>query len=113
MFERQEEIEFRQFDQVQLRTTRNVKYLSAPPGIQVSPKGIWSVAGVIAVGDTHDLLVVKQGATIRIPAGDVLKVAAYDINAITAPLGRMTDGQGQRKEAREAEGFGGTDEIPQ
>ncbi len=105
-----EEVRFQQFDQVQLRTTRNVKYLSAPPEAPVSPKGVWSVAAVINVENGHDLLVIKQGATIRIPAGDVLKVAAYDINAILAPLGRFTDGQGKRKETREAEGSGSVDE---
>lgn len=92
-----EEIEYRQFDQVRLRTIQNVKYLSAPPDQPVVPAGIWSVAAVIVNDDgkTHDLLVIKQSATIRIPAKDVLKVAAYDINAITQPLGRMTDGQNQ------------------
>ena len=85
-----EEVRFQRFDQVNLRTTKNVKYLSAPPGTKVAPDGAWSVVAV--VGD--DLLVVKRTAIIRIPATDVLKVASYDINEITKPFGRFTDGEG-------------------
>lgn len=85
---------FKMFDQVMLVTTRNVHYLSAPPGSNVSPKGIWQVSGAV---DT-DLLLVKGNATIKIPATDVLKVVDYDVNAITAKFGRLSENVEARKE---------------
>jgi len=85
----EQEVRFNRFDQVHLRTTKNVRYLSAPPGTTPSPKGVWSVAGVV----DGDLLLVKHSCIIRIPAADVLKIESYDINAITKPLGRLLDGE--------------------
>jgi hypothetical protein len=86
--------QFGRFDQVRLLTTRNVKWLSAPPGIKPSPKGIWSVAA--SVGES-ELLLVQGSVTLRIPAADVLKVADYSIEAITRPLGKLTDGKRKRE----------------
>lgn len=83
-------ITYARFDIVKLLTTRNVNYLSAPPGTKVSPHGTWQVAG--AVGD--DLLCVKGSATIRIPASDVLKVVGYDLEPLYKQLGRLSDGEG-------------------
>jgi hypothetical protein len=97
-----EEVRFQQFDQVRLRTTKNVKYLSAPPDTVVSPKGIWSVAAVVKVEDAYDLLLVKNSVTIRIPAVDVLKTVAYDIAEITHQLGRFTDGKGKGRKTSSA-----------
>lgn len=84
-----EQVRFNQFDQVRLSTTRNVKYLSAPPGTKVSPHGLWSVVAVVA----NELLLANHNVIIRIPAADVLKMVAYDLQAITAPLGKLTHGQ--------------------
>lgn len=88
-----EEVTFYRFDQVQLRTTANVKYLSALPGAVISPHGLWSVAAILPVGESYDLLLVKQSATIRIPVIDVLKVSDYTTGNVTAPLGKLTNGQ--------------------
>jgi hypothetical protein len=63
------------FDQVVLRTTKNVTYLSAPPGTNITPDGKWSVAGVI----DNDLLIVKNSTTIRIPIADVIKIRDHDV----------------------------------
>lgn len=101
---RYEEIKFQRFDQVRLRTTVNVKYMSAPPDTVVSPMGMWSVAAIIPIGggdEGHDLLLVKHNVTIRIPSKDVLKVSEYDVKAITAPLGRLLDGQGKGRQGQE------------
>lgn len=89
-----EEQLYKQFDQVRLLTTKNVRYMSAPAGTKVSPQGVWSVAASVG----GELLLVKQNVTIRIPTADVLKVVDYDIQEIVRPLGRLTDGKGQRKE---------------
>ncbi len=84
-----ETVKFQQFDQVQLRTVRNVSYLSAPPGTKTSTEGLWSVVAIVG----SDLLLAKHGAIIRIPVVDVLKIAAYDIATIVAPLGKITNGR--------------------
>ncbi len=62
------------FDLVMLRTTKNVNYLSAPPGTKATPNGVWSVAAIIQ----QDLMVVKDQTIIRIPATDVIKVQDYE-----------------------------------
>ena len=90
-----ERINYNRFDQVKIITTRNVAYLHAPPGEEVSPDGLWQVSAAI----NNDLLLVKNNITIRIPATDVLKVFDYDINTITAHFGRLSEyGQEIRKE---------------
>ena len=81
------------FDQVRLKSTVNVHYLSAPPGTKASPNGVWSV--VAAVGE--DLLVAQNNILIRIPVTDVLLVKSYNINEITKSLGSLTSGK--RKES--------------
>jgi len=78
------------FDQVRLRTTKNVSYLSAPPGTEISPKGLWSVVSILA---DIDLLLARNSALIRIPIADVLLVAGYDINRMTKDLGRLSHGE--------------------
>ena len=83
-------IKYARFDQVKLLTTRNVTYLSAPPGSKVSPHGTWQVAGAI----DNELLLVKNDVTIRIPVTDVLKVVRYDLESLYAKLGRLSDGEG-------------------
>lgn len=83
------------FDQVRLVTTKNVSYLSSPPGTTVDPHGIWSVTGI--VGES-ELLLAKESTLIKIPAADVLKVMDYDINKITQELGNLSNGQERKRE---------------
>lgn len=93
------QIKISRFDQVQLLSTKNINYLSAPPGTEINPKGSWSVAAT--VGD--ELLLVKSNVVIRIPASDVLKIASYDITRITSRLGRLSRGKGKKDEGRSTE----------
>jgi len=88
---------FSRFDQVKIVTVRNVHYLSAPPGSVVSPKGVWQVSA--AIGD--ELLLVKGNATIKIPVTDVLKVVDYNVNAVTAKFGRLSEYGQERKVGEE------------
>jgi len=87
MTDRFEEVKFKQFDKVQLRTSINVKYRSSPPGAKVSPKGVWTV--IAAMGD--ELLLSKHDTIIRIPSVDVLKIADHNMVDINATLGRLLD----------------------
>lgn len=63
-------IEIKQFDLVQLYTTKNIRYLVAPPGHTPNPHGLWSVIGNLG----KDLLVCKDGTTCRVPVSDVTPV---------------------------------------
>jgi hypothetical protein len=81
-----EEIRYNRFDQVRLLTTRNVKYLSSPPGQEITPDGLWQVVAAV----DGDLLLAKNSCIIRIPATDVLKVAEYDINNLIKKLGSIS-----------------------
>lgn len=80
-----EGVKFGRFDQVRIITTKNVNYLSAPPGSVISPYGVWQVSAAI----NDDLLLVKNNITIRIPATDVLKVVDYNISTITSKFGSL------------------------
>lgn len=80
----------KRFDQVRLLTTRRINYVHAPAGTELSPKGIWSVAGIV---NNSDLLCVQNTVTIKVPIADVLKVADYDIDSITRDFGKLAHGQ--------------------
>ena len=67
---------FKQFDIVQLKTTKRVVWKSSPPDSDINPKGDWSVIGSIGV----ELVLCKEGSIIRIPLEDVEKIADYNIN---------------------------------
>jgi len=69
---------FNQFDIVRLKTVENVKFLSAPAGSKISPKGEWSIVGVVGT----ELLLSKDSAIIKIPYNDVVKIADYNINSL-------------------------------
>lgn len=79
--------EIGQFDQVKLLTSKNVSYLSAPPETKVSPKGLWSVVGIVS----DDLLLAQNSVLIRIPATDVLLITKYDLGKITNNLGKLSN----------------------
>jgi len=67
---------FKQFDIVQLKTTKRVTWKSSPPDSDVNPNGDWSVIGSLGV----ELILCKEGSIIRIPFEDVEKIADYNIN---------------------------------
>lgn len=100
----------KRFDQIRLLTTRNVKWMSAPKGAIVSPKGVWSVAAII---NNSDILCVQNTAAIRIPMTDVLKVADYDISSITKDFGKLSYGEREEAEgggSERSEGLDGGDQ---
>ena len=60
-------IEIKQFDQIKLRTTRSIRYLSAPNGVMPEPNGVWTVIGSVG----GELLVSKGDVTCKVPVKDV------------------------------------------
>ncbi len=91
-----EETKFQYNNRVQIKTTKNVKYLSAPPGSKISPDGIWLVVAAVA----NELLLTKDTAIIRIPAADVLKIKGYDRDDFKKICEGLFDGKtkGQAKD---------------
>ena len=92
-----ETLVFSQGDQVVLRTTRGVSYVSHPPGESLSPNGVW----LVAAGVDGDLLLTKQSATIRIPVADVQMYMRRD--TIDQQIRRVLDGPSQANQARPRE----------
>jgi hypothetical protein len=76
----------KQLDNIELLTTKNISYLSAPPGNSPSPHGIWSVIGIIEGGD---VLACKDKATIRVPLQDIRKVQSYSIDVVKENLKKV------------------------
>lgn len=67
-------MEYRQFDVVRLIHTRRVKYLSGPSERATAPKGEWSIVGFVE----RDAVLAKQSTLIRVPVGDIERIAEYD-----------------------------------
>jgi len=80
---------YKQFDIVQLKTIKNVKYVSSPQNNPTKPQGKWSVVGIV----DGELLLAKDFTIIRIPAIDVIKIANYEI-----PIIRQENDDGEEKE---------------
>jgi hypothetical protein len=87
------EFNLKQFDLVKLKTTKNVKFLTAPDDKEVSPHGAWSVIGVF---DKTDALLCKEGATCRIPIEDIIKIAEYH-SAITTIMESKRNGKEEKR----------------
>lgn len=64
----------KQFDIIQIIDTKNVHYLSGPPGSAASPHGNWSIVGFVG----GEILAAKDETVIRIPASDVRLVGLYN-----------------------------------
>jgi hypothetical protein len=69
-------------DIIQLVTTKNVYYISAPPGKVVSPQGNWIVTGFVE----RDVIAAKEGTIIRVPVRDVRRVARYSMEELFRQL---------------------------
>lgn len=92
-------VEFGQLDLVVLLTTRNVSYLSTTPGHIVEPNGLWSVACAIA----GDLLLTKDGATIRIPISDVQMYMKHELFSLDTQIGSVLNGRQREDEGKREE----------
>ena len=75
-------MEYRQFDIVRLIHTRRVKYLSGPSERAASPKGEWSIVGFVE----RDAVLAKQSTIIRVPVGDIERIAEYDKKVLVDKL---------------------------
>ena len=69
---------FKQFDIVQIITTKSIKYLSGPEGHVTSPHGKWSIVGFVG----SDAILAKENTLVKIPQQDIRKVADYDLDSL-------------------------------
>lgn len=70
--------EIKSLDIIQITTTKNIKYLSSPPGKATTPQGNWIVTGFIK----NEVIATKEGTIIKVPISDVIKVASYSLNEL-------------------------------
>ena len=69
---------WQRFDIVQLLTTKNITYLSGPPGRPADPQGNWSVVGNLP--GKAQLLLAKDETLIAVSIMDVRKVGSYNLD---------------------------------
>lgn len=67
-----------QFDVVKLVHTKNVKYLSGPPGRPTAPKGDWTIVGFV----DKECILAKQSTIIRVPPSDIILIATYNTTVL-------------------------------
>lgn len=68
----------KQFDIVRILSTKNIKFLSGPPGKSVSPQGDWSIIGFVS----DDVLIAKDETVVRAPISSVVKVGSFDVDIL-------------------------------
>ena len=64
---------FRQFDIIQIITTKGIKYLSGPEGHTTSPHGNWTIVGFVG----PDAILAKENTLVRVPLTDIKKVCCF------------------------------------
>ena len=80
-------VEIKQFDVVRLHTTKNIRYVSAPPNVEPDPHGLWSVVGNLG----KDLLICKGVSVCRVPIQDAYLVSTSPTEQVLEKI----DGKGQ------------------
>jgi hypothetical protein len=66
---------FKQFDIVQIITTKGIKYLSGPPGHSTNPHGNWSIVGFVG----SDAVLAKENTLVRVPLKDLRRIGQFNI----------------------------------
>ncbi len=99
--------EIRQFDNIKLKTTKNIKYVSAPPGTMPDPQGTWSVVGNMG----KELLICKESALCKVPISDVYIAGRSMIDHYASELinGKKEETRSEGSGVREPGGDDGGD----
>lgn len=66
---------FKQFDIVQIMTTKGIKYLSGPAGRATNPNGNWSIVGFVG----PEAVLAKENTLVKVPLKDLRRVGQFDI----------------------------------
>lgn len=72
----------KQFDVVQIITTKKIRFVSGPPGHATNPHGNWSVVGFMG----PDVIIAKDSTIAKVPVSDVRKIANYDMAGIKSQI---------------------------
>lgn len=64
----------KQFDIVRIVSTKNIKFLSGPPGRAAIPDGDWSVVGIVG----YDVIIAKDETIVRAPLPAIKLIASYN-----------------------------------
>ena len=72
----------KQFDVIQIITTKRIRFVSGPPGHATDPHGSWSVVAFVGA----DVLAAKDSTIVRVPISDVRKIANYDMAGIKSQI---------------------------
>lgn len=74
-----------QFDVVRLVHTKNVTYLSGPPGRATAPKGDWTIVGFV----DGDCILAKQSTLVRVPPADIIMIGSYSTQTFSKKLSEV------------------------
>lgn len=66
---------FKQFDIVQIITTKGIKYLSGPPGHTATPHHNWSIVGFVG----SEAVLARESTLVRVPLTDIRKIGDFSI----------------------------------
>lgn len=69
-------------DLVQIKTVKNVSWLSGPKGTKPSPHGVWSISHFLGA----DAIIAKDGTLVRIPVSDIQRVGTLTLNHVYEQL---------------------------
>jgi len=70
--------EIKQFDRVQITTTKNIEYLSDVGKSAPTPDGIWTVVGNVG----SDVLMNKGTTVVSVPVSDIIKIGDYSVSSV-------------------------------
>lgn len=82
----------RQYDIVQIITTKGIKYVSGPPGQPSNPNGNWSIVGFI----DGEALIAKDSTLAKVPIKDLRKIGTLDIDHILQEISKAGYLSGQK-----------------
>lgn len=68
----------KQLDIVRIISTKNIKFLSGPPGKKPVPHGDWSVVGFVG----SDVLIAKDETLVRAPFNAIVKVGSFNTDML-------------------------------
>jgi len=72
-----------------LRTVKNVKWLSGPPGKAIDTNGAWQVVAMADSDIGKNILLCKDEIMISIPPDDLYRVGEYNFDKVISDVKRV------------------------
>lgn len=86
----------RRFDIVQIKTTKNINFVSGLKGKIPSPHGNWSIVGFIGT----DAIISRDSTTVRVPIQDVRIIAKLNTESLIRELGDKRGKKGKENKRK-------------